>query len=46
MSGVGRVFVRYSGTEPVLRVLVEGPDDQLVQAVATDVVAVARAVLA
>ena len=26
LNGQGRVFVRFSGTEPVLRILVEGPD--------------------
>lgn len=30
LKGSGRVFVRYSGTEPVLRVLVEGPDKILI----------------
>jgi phosphoglucosamine mutase len=31
----GRVFLRYSGTEPLLRILVEGPDAAEVDAIAT-----------
>lgn len=37
LEGRGRVLLRPSGTEPVVRVMVEGEDLQLVQAVAQDV---------
>lgn len=38
----GRVLVRWSGTEPVLRVLVEGPDAAVVDTVASRLVAACR----
>jgi phosphoglucosamine mutase len=41
----GRVFLRYSGTEPVLRILVEGREAAAVDAVARDVEAVVRELL-
>ncbi|MEO0601908.1 MAG: phosphoglucosamine mutase, partial [Myxococcota bacterium] len=41
----GRVFLRYSGTEPVLRLLVEGRSQDDVDAVLAEVSAVARDVL-
>jgi phosphoglucosamine mutase len=41
----GRVVVRYSGTEPLLRIMVEGEDASRVQAYANHIAAAARAQL-
>ncbi len=38
----GRVLVRWSGTEPKLRVMVEGPDEGRIRTIAQDLVAAAR----
>ena len=37
MGGKGRVIVRYSGTEPKLRILVEGEEETLVDRVMNEV---------
>ncbi len=42
----GRVFLRYSGTEPLLRILVEGPEGREVHAIADELEAVVRSELA
>ena len=41
----GRVFLRYSGTEPLLRILVEGPEGGEVHAIADELEAAARSAL-
>jgi phosphoglucosamine mutase len=42
LDGRGRVFVRYSGTEPLLRILVEGTDEKEVITIADELESVAR----
>lgn len=42
LNGKGRVFVRYSGTEPKLRILVEGADEKLVAQTADEAEALYR----
>jgi len=39
LNGAGRVLVRKSGTEPVIRVMAEGDDEKLVRSVVRDLVA-------
>ena len=39
LNGRGRVLLRPSGTEPLIRVMVEGEDDQLVTQLANDIAA-------
>ena len=43
MSGNGRILLRYSGTEALARVMVEGADAALVDAVASSLAAQIRA---
>jgi len=45
LDGRGRVFLRYSGTEPLLRILVEGTDGREVTAIADDLEKAARSAL-
>ena len=42
LNGTGRVLVRYSGTEPVLRIIVEGAEASLIRTVAENLSAVVQ----
>ncbi len=42
LNSTGRILVRYSGTEPLLRVMVEGQDDKVIQEIAEDLVSVVK----
>jgi phosphoglucosamine mutase len=42
LNGRGRVLVRYSGTEPLLRIMVEGEGEALIRSVAEDLAGVVR----
>jgi phosphoglucosamine mutase len=46
LAGRGRVFVRYSGTEPLLRILVEGTEEKEVRSVADELESAAKSALA
>ena len=45
LAGHGRLLIRYSGTEPLLRVMVEGDDARLVESLAGELAEAARAAL-
>jgi phosphoglucosamine mutase len=42
LAGTGRVLVRWSGTEPKLRIMVEGPDEGRIRQLAADLAGAAR----
>jgi phosphoglucosamine mutase len=46
MNGSGRIIVRKSGTEPVIRVMAEGDDEKLVRSVVSELVATLREAIA
>ena len=45
LNGNGRVVIRKSGTEPLIRVMVEGDNDTLIENVASDIVSSVEAAI-
>jgi len=45
LADTGRILLRPSGTEPLIRVMVEGQDSGVVEQVANDLAAVVRSAL-
>ncbi len=46
MNGQGRVLIRYSGTEPLLRIMIEGADDVVIRGWADEIAAAVKSQLA
>ncbi len=42
MSGMGRVLVRTSGTEPIVRVMTEGKEKEMVDRVAEEIAEIVK----
>lgn len=45
LAGHGRLLVRYSGTEPLLRIMLEGKDDEQIRGWANDIAGIVKAQL-
>jgi len=46
MAGQGRVLIRYSGTEPLLRIMIEGSDDAVIRGWAEEIAVAVKGALA
>jgi phosphoglucosamine mutase len=42
LAGEGRLLVRYSGTEPLVRIMIEGKDQQEIQGWAAEIAAAVK----